>query len=194
MNVKAALTQEVMDKFVQVSHMDFDSVKAMLEAEPELLHATGSLDGETPIQAASHMGRRKIAEYLLEKGAPLDICTASMLGHADKVVEMLAANEGLAHARGAHGIPLAYFVALGGNLKIAEAVFNHGADLNLGAGTNTALHAAVLANRTEMAEWLLQHGSDPNLTNFESKTPLQVAIAQQRTQLEEVIRRFTSSN
>ena len=194
MTSQTVLSQELMDKFVRVSHMDLEAVKTMLEEEPALLHATSTIDAETPIQAASHMGRRKIAEYLLAKGAPLDICTASMLGNAEEVQEMLAGNKELAHARGAHGIPLAFFAVLGGNMKILETIFEHGADLNLGTGKNSALHAAVLANRTEMAEWLLQRGARNEVTNFEGKTPLQVAIDQKRTQIEELLRKSTTSN
>jgi ankyrin repeat protein len=117
-----------------------------------------------------------------------------MLGNAEKVQEMLAGNKELAHARGAHGIPLAFFAVLGGNMKILEMVFEHGADLNLGAGKNSALHAAVLTNRIEMAEWLLLRGANNEVTNFEGKTPLQVAIDQKRTQIEELLRKFTTSN
>ena len=191
---KNGIEQDLVDKFVQVAHTDLDAVKSMLEAEPSLLNSRSSIDGEMAIQAASHMGRRKIAEYLLEMGAPPNICTASLLADARTVREMLAQDRKLAHAGDAHGNPLAYFVALGGSLEIAEEVLSHGADFNLGGGSNTALHAAAFANRAEMAEWLLKHGANPDLTNFEGKTPLQVAVAQKRTEVEGAIRRITSGD
>ena len=79
MTFSTQLSQEQVDEFVVASHHDFDKVKEMLAEKPALLDENATWM-ETPIQAAAHVGNRPIAEYLLEQGAPLDICTAAMLG------------------------------------------------------------------------------------------------------------------
>ena len=66
------LDHEMVRKFVGISHSKLDEVKAMLEQEPKLVNATwdwGAGDWETALGAASHMGRRDIAEHLLSNGA-----------------------------------------------------------------------------------------------------------------------------
>ena len=76
-----------------------------------------------------------------------------------------------ATVKGAHGIPLMFHVALGGDVRIAEMVIEAGG----GEGLQGALHGAVMRNRVEMARWLLEHGASVDQKNFQGKTPLQVA-------------------
>lgn len=174
METTTQLTQAIIDEFVGVSHGDAARVEEMLAEHPELATVDASWV-ETPIQAAAQMANRQIMEMLLAHGAPLDICTASALGMADKVEEMLKQEPGLRSATGAHGIPVMYFPVVGGYKDIAETLLAQGANVNAGAGGTTPLHGAAMFNRREMAEWLLAHGADPSLPNYEGKTPLQVA-------------------
>src|SRR5687767_1770003 len=102
------LSQEQIGQFVGVSHGDLGKVKELLEAEPRLLDARYEEWNERPIQAASHVGNRAIAEYLLGKGAPLNIFTAAMLGLTEQVRDYLAADAGLASANGVHGISILF--------------------------------------------------------------------------------------
>ena len=138
--------------------------------------------------AAAHMGRKKIAEYLLSKGAPLDICTAAMLSMREQVEAMVAADPSQVRQCGSHGIPLMFHAALGGDLQIAEVLVEHGADINAGDGMNTALHGAVLMDRPGLAEWLIGHGAHTTLKDYAGKTALEVAIDLKRTRVEEVLR------
>lgn len=188
MQSAAGTNQELVDRFVGAAHGNLDALSAMLEANPELLNARSSQD-ETALGAAAHMGRRKIAEFLLGHGAPLDICAAAMLAKRDEVAQMAAAGPPQTQQAGSHGIPLMFHAALGGDLEIARILVDNGADLNAGDGLNTALHAAVLMNKPEMAEWLLSHGANPELRDYSGKTPLELAIEMKRTGVEEVLKR-----
>ena len=66
----------------------------MLAEEPNLINGAidwGNGDFETALGGASHMGRRDIAEYLLEHNARMDIFAATMLGQIDIVKAAVAA-------------------------------------------------------------------------------------------------------
>ena len=136
-------TQEVIDEIVRMSHGDIDRVRELVDLHPGLVNARASWN-EAPIEAAAHCGQQEIAELLLSAGADLDICTAAMLGDTGRVSDFLQQNPGLAHATGAHGIPVLFFAAMGGHIGIAELLWRHGASVNAGEGGNMALHAPPL--------------------------------------------------
>jgi hypothetical protein len=107
----------LVNEFVLKAHSDFQAVKELLEREPALLTAAwdwGGGDWETALGAASHMGRRDIALFLIDHGAPLDIFAAAMLGETGVVRAMLERFPGLVDARGPHGIPLRVHAEQGG--------------------------------------------------------------------------------
>lgn len=51
-------------------------------------------------------------------------------------------------------------------------LLEHGAQPNLSAGGNAALHEACANGNTECAELLLEHGADPNQQSEDGLTPL----------------------
>ena len=112
-----ALDPDLVQSFVANAHGDLDVVRKLLEQEPQLLNAAwdwGGGDWETGLGAASHMGRRDIALFLLERGARMDIFAAAMLGETDVVRAMLSAHPELRGAPGPHGIPLLAHAQAGG--------------------------------------------------------------------------------
>jgi hypothetical protein len=105
----APLAVDLVRAFVVNAHGDLDAVRAALAQQPPLANAAwdwGGGDWETALGAAGHMGRRDIAELLLEHGARLDVFVAAMLNEVEIVRAMLAAQPGLRDATGPHGIPL----------------------------------------------------------------------------------------
>ena len=112
-----ALEQQLVDEFVLMAHGDLEAVERLLEREPALVNASrdwGGGDWETGLGAASHVGRRDIAELLLERGARMDVFAAAMLGETEIVRAMLAARPEVRHAKGPHGIPLITHAEKGG--------------------------------------------------------------------------------
>ena len=104
-------------EFVLKAHGDLGVVKQLLEQEPALVNAAwdwGGGDWETGLGAAAHVGRRDIAEHLLEHGARIDVFAAAMLGETEIVRAMLDAQPSLRDARGPHGIPLRAHAEAGG--------------------------------------------------------------------------------
>lgn len=185
--VNETLPQPLVDRFVGLSHGDYDGAKAMLDQRPGLVNGVARW-GETPIEAAAQMAHRGLIEMLLAHGAPLSICTAAVLGMNERVKEMLKSDPSLKQARGAHGIPLMYYPIVTGNRELAEYLLAQGVPLNIEGGGNTPLHGAVMFNQPEMAEWLLQHGVDANAPDFEGKTALARAIESGNDRLAEILR------
>jgi hypothetical protein len=113
-----ALSREDVHEFVRTAHGGFDEVRTMLDREPALANAAwdwGGGDWETGLGAAAHMGRRDIAELLLDRGARLDLFAAAMLGHVEVVRAFVGAYPAMREAAGPHGIPLLEHARKGGS-------------------------------------------------------------------------------
>ncbi len=181
------IAQETVDQFVGAAHGDFDTVRILLEAQPGIVNKSTTWV-ETAVEAAAQMGRSDIAKYLIEHGAPLEICTASMLGMNSDVEEMLQEDRALIGAKGAHGLPLMWFPSITGNQPLASLLFAHGADVNGGEGANTPLHGAAGFGKAGMVAWLLEHGAAIDSHDYEGKTPLACALANGHAQAAGVLR------
>jgi len=173
------LSEDQVREFVIAGHGDLEKVKGLLDDSPELLgasYAWSETDQESAIQAAAHVGSAAVAEYLLAQGAPLDICTAAMLGRKEDVERFLNEDPGRINAAGAHGIPVMAHAALSGDVEIVEVLARHGAR----AGVSLALLNAVSHGYAEIVGWLLEN-SQPNLSmrDFQGKTALELANERQ---------------
>ena len=108
---------ELVREMVTVAHFDLQRVKELSDARPSLVKAAwdwGFGDWETPLGAASHMGNRAIAEYLLSQGAPPSLFSAAMLGQLEAVKAVLAGQPGVQRVRGPHSISLLAHARMGG--------------------------------------------------------------------------------
>jgi hypothetical protein len=117
MDKPLALEATLVHEFVGNAHGNLDRVKELLTQEPALINSTwdwGGGDFETGLGAASHMGRKDIAEFLLENGARLDLFAATMLGKLDIVKAALTIYPDAIKAPGPHGIPLIAHAQAGG--------------------------------------------------------------------------------
>src|SRR3989449_7377574 len=185
-----ALSPELIRDFVIAGHMDLEKVKRMYEEHPALLNAAHpwkESDHETAVQAAAQMGNVAVAEYLLSKGAPLEICTAAMLGRTEDVLSRDPKDIG---AAGAHGIPLLAHAALSGNLDLVQLLFNQGAH----QGVSFALHNAISRNNYDVTRWLLGTGKvDLDWKNYQGKTALAVANEKGYGEIVSLLRQYDAS-
>jgi hypothetical protein len=113
---KAQVNRTMAQDFVIFAHSDLEMVKQLLDREPGLLNAAvdwGAGDFETGLGGASHMGRTDIVEYLLSKGARIDIFCAAMMGQLDAVKAFLTLQPALIDARGPHGFTLHFHAQVG---------------------------------------------------------------------------------
>ncbi len=117
---------ELVREMVIVSHFDLKRVKELVEPRPSLARASwdwGFGDWESALGAASHMGNRAIAEYLISRGARPSLFSAAMLGQVEVVKAMIAANSGAQRIRGPHGITLLAHAKAGGGLALSVFAF-----------------------------------------------------------------------
>jgi hypothetical protein len=108
---------DLVKEMVGVSHGNLPRVKELVSARPALARASwdwGFGDWETAIDAASHVGNRPIAEYLMANGARPTIYTAAMMGQLAIVKGWIEAIPGVQRNRGPHGITLLAHARSGG--------------------------------------------------------------------------------
>lgn len=123
---KPQINRQLAQDYIIYAHSDLEMVKKLLEKEPGLLNATmdwGNGDWETGLGGASHMGRRDIVTYLLERGARPDLFCATMLGQLETVKAMLTLQPKLIDAKGPHGFTLHFHAQVGA--KDSEAVLDY---------------------------------------------------------------------
>lgn len=111
-----AISDDMVSAVVGASHFNLDKVKELVNLRPELSRATWDWafgDFETALGAASHVGRRDIAEFLMSKGARPDIFTYAMFGAYDAVKAMIETTAGIQSIAGPHGISLLQHVKNG---------------------------------------------------------------------------------
>ena len=102
---------------VGASHGNFARIRELVEKQPAMAGASidwGFGDWETCIDAASHVGNKPIADFLLNHGARPTIFSAAMMGQLDAVKAFIAARPGIQKTHGPHGITLLSHAKAGG--------------------------------------------------------------------------------
>ena len=115
---KPQISRVMAQDFVIFAHSDLDKVTMLLDREPGLINATidwGAGDWETGLGGASHMGRRDIVEFLLSRGARIDLFCAAMMGQLEAVKAFLTLQPTLIDAKGPHGFSLHFHAQVGGD-------------------------------------------------------------------------------
>ncbi|MEI8283263.1 MAG: ankyrin repeat domain-containing protein, partial [Armatimonadota bacterium] len=84
--------------------------------EPRLIAAHmdwGGGDWESGLGGASHMGNKEIVNFLLEKGARMDIFCAASMNQIEVVKSMLKLQPNLIDSYGPHGMTLHFHAKMG---------------------------------------------------------------------------------
>ncbi len=114
------IAPEIIAEVVGKSHFDLDRVRELVDKRPELSRSVWEWrfgDFESAIGAASHVGRRDIALYLMGKGARPTLFTFAMLGHHGVVKSAIEASPGIQKITGPHGISLLDHAYAGERMK-----------------------------------------------------------------------------
>ena len=108
---------DVVKEIVTVAHGNLARVKELVTARPALARVSwdwGYGDWESPIDAASHVGNRPIAEFLIANGARPTVFTAVMMGQLALVKGFIEVSPGIQRTRGPHGITFVAHARAGG--------------------------------------------------------------------------------
>lgn len=119
-------------------------------------------------------GRRKAAEYLAARGAPLDFEAAAGVGRLDMVRSLLRLQPGPAKQQ----IEQGFLWACGfGRRPIVELLLAHGVDVSAqDRSGQTALHRAVIGRQQEIVKLLIEKGASLQQRNEYGGNPLGQAI------------------
>lgn len=104
-----AIKLDIVSEVVGAAHFDLEKLRNLVDPRPELANATwdfGFGDWESAIDAASHVGRVDIVNYLIGKGSVPTIFTYAMLGNLNIVKALVEASPGIQKSLGPHGISL----------------------------------------------------------------------------------------
>lgn len=130
---------------------DLAGVKALIEEDPQLIHATDS-EGRTPLHRAAEGVHYEIVVFLVGNGADVNA---------------------LDNSRQA---PL-HLTAFHGNKEVAEFLISKGADISdADIRDFTPLHYALALRQNEVAALLIKKGADLNKKNSYGMTPFYNAI------------------
>jgi hypothetical protein len=112
------LKVEIVKEFVLAGHFNLDKVKNMLNDYPNLIYSSydwGNGDFEEAIEGAGHKGNKEVANYLIKKGARVNLFVLTMLGKTDLVKLTLETYPNLIFSKGPHGLTLLHHAEIGGN-------------------------------------------------------------------------------
>ena|SRR5581483_2410545 len=158
---------------------EFDRVKAMVSAEPELLDARGRT-GDSAILTAVYHRQKEIVNLLVSRGVALTLFEACAAGELERAERLIADDPAAINAFSGDGWTPLHLAAFFGHTKITELLLAHGADVaarSKNANGNRPLHAALAGNHTFAAGLLMGAGADVDSSDAAGWRPLHIAAA-----------------
>jgi ankyrin repeat protein len=158
---------------------EFDRVKTMVSAEPELINARART-GDSAILTAVYHRQKEIVNLLVARGVAMTIFEASAAGEFDRVERLLDDSPASINAFSADGWTPLHLAAFFGHAKLVELLLARGGDVaarSRNANGNTPLHAALAGNHSFAAGLLLGAGADVNAADAAGWQPLHIAAA-----------------
>jgi hypothetical protein len=130
-------------------------LQVLLDYGAEIDHKTGAGNRQSPVLGALANGRPEAAEYLVERGARLNLEAAAGVGRLDVVKSFFKNKTRL----GKKQIQSAFLYACGyGHKDVVEFLLDNRVDLADGGGDGqTPLHWAVIFGKLEMVKLLLKY-------------------------------------
>lgn len=175
------------------SHSALEPVREAVGRHPQLAHATATTT-ERAVEAAAHMGRVDIVDFLLEHGAPYSLPTAVVRNDIARARALIQQDPARIHERGAHDFALLWYSVISrATPEMAAMLLSMGVEVEQShwMGT-TALHFAAMSGDTELIQLFVEHGADVNRVGRkfspQGETPLQLAMARERTEAAKLLR------
>ena len=157
------------DEFVSLVHDDPGAALTRLDGSPSLALAAASW-GETALEAASHLGNRRLLAAFFEAGAVPDIFAACAMGDMRAVEGLLPFTR--PHALGVHRLPLLHFAVVSRDPAMLDVLLDAGVVLNPRGASLSPLHSAVAVGSVPMIRALVEAGVDRSVTDAFGATAL----------------------
>ena len=143
---------------------EYDRVKAMVSADPELIDAH-SRTGDSAILTAVYHRQKEIVNLLVARGVSLTLFEACAAGELERVERLLADNP--------------------------AAINQHSADVNApDAAGWRPLHLAAFNNNLDAMKALIAQGADVSAVNGDGQTPLSLAQEKNQREAAALLRRY----
>ena len=158
-----------------------EGLDACLRDDPTLLNAPND-EGLTPLQLASWLASwtsaQPVMEFLLKKGAALDICTAVQLGEKKQIMALLDADPTLVNTRTVEESTPLHLAARNGDEALVRCLVERGAAIDAKDSWwgCTPLLLAGHRKYQPIVEFLLEQGADINARDKEGCSLLHWAM------------------
>jgi excisionase family DNA binding protein len=146
----------------------------------------GHENGSTPVYCALRGEHVELAFHLIDRGGKSTLHQAVQCNHLARARQKLNAGADVNHEEDAHRLesPLEMAIWLD-STDMAALLLEFGADPNQQnrsfqgehgmIGGETSLHKAVQKGSAKMVKLLLAHGAEPDITNADGATPIELA-------------------
>ena len=161
--------QTAADEFVTLIHDDADAARAELERSPGLAHAAAGW-GETALEAASHLGHRRLLAALIEAGEAADIFAACAMADMKAVRALWHFTR--PDVLGVHRLPLLHFAVMSRDPAMLDMLLDAGVALHPRGASLSPLHSAVAIGSVPMIRALMEAGVDRTVTDAFGATAL----------------------
>jgi uncharacterized protein len=163
--------------FAAVVSGDAETVRAMVHDDPSLASSRDA-SGLPVVLLALFNRQREAADALLEAEPELGILEAAAVGRADRVRELLDADEAALGERTPEGFTPLGLAAFMGGPDVVRVLLERGADADDDADNQFGVrpvNAAAAAHDPETMRLLLEAGADPNARQQGGFVPLHEA-------------------
>lgn len=161
-----------------VKRGDLEAVRDLLEAQPELLHA--SENNISAILMALYHGKTEVVPLFLERGRELTFHEACAMGDGARVKQLLEADPSLLNSRSPDGFPAVGLPIFFRQPEVARYLIEKGADVAAPSDNPmrvAPVHAAAAACDRETLRMLLERGADANAKQQRDYTPMHTAAS-----------------
>ncbi len=150
-----------LDIFAASSLGFIERVREFLKSDPGLVEARLPF-GATPLHMAAEDGQQAMAEFLVARGAPVDVVCAAELGWSERLQRLLeAAPEAVNQKGGSFGFTPLHAATSKGRRDLARLLLVRGAEVNATDEMfdKTPLGEALYYGHEAMARLLYKHGA-----------------------------------
>jgi hypothetical protein len=179
------------DIFDAIGQDDIAKVKMLLEQDPGLINAERFR--RHPLDHASILRKRAIAELLISKGADINRETIggfnpviwAVRNNDLEMIEMFVSKGADINKTTTLGESYLHFAAFYNKKRLVEYLIDKGLDVNIVKNGNlTPLHIAAVLGYRDIIEVLVKRGADLNIKSTDGGTPLHYAAAARNKDIE----------